>query len=117
MNRFEQPFILTASNFGSLNYLDLNDKKTSYAGDSHGAKSVVAILNYSASQGKFDTNKHDIYLLGFYLARDQAAADISISGEVGNKWTNLKSLCFELKDAVGLPIPLDTKSHLSIVMP
>ena len=53
MNRFEQPFILTASNFGSLNYLDLNDKKTSYAGDSHGAKSVVAILNYSASQGRF----------------------------------------------------------------
>ena len=53
MNRFEQPFILTASNFGSLNYLDLNDKKTSYAGDSHGAKSVVAILNYSASQGSF----------------------------------------------------------------
>jgi len=113
-NRFEQPFILTASNFGSLNYLDLNDKKISYAGDSHGAKSVVAILNYSASQGKFDTNKHDIYLLGFYLARDQAAADISISGEVGNKWTNLKSLCFELKDAVGLPIPLDTKSHLIV---
>ena len=56
MNRFEQPFILTASNFGSLNYLDLNDKKTSYAGDSHGAKSVVAILNYSASQGRFWQN-------------------------------------------------------------
>ena len=53
MNRFEQPFILTASNFGSLNYLDLNDNNISYAGDSHGAKSVVAILNYSASQGTF----------------------------------------------------------------
>ena len=52
MNRFEQPFILSASNFGSLNYLDLNDNKISYTGDCHGAKSVVAILNYSASQGK-----------------------------------------------------------------
>ena len=61
MNRFEQPFILTASNFGSLNYLDLNDKKTSYVGDSHGAKSVVAILNYSAAQGKFLLNKKIIF--------------------------------------------------------
>ena len=52
MNRFEQPFILTTSNFGSLNYLDLNNKKTSYAGDTRGTKSVVAILNYSASKGK-----------------------------------------------------------------
>ena len=52
MNRFEQPFILTTSNFGSLNYLDLNNKETAYAGDTHGAKSVVAILNYSTSKGK-----------------------------------------------------------------
>ena len=51
MNRFEQPFILTTSNFGSLNYLDLTNKKTSYAGDTRGAKCVVAILNYTASKG------------------------------------------------------------------
>ena len=43
-----------------------------------------------------------------------SAADISISGDVGNKWTNLKSLCFELRDSAGLSIPLDTKSHLVV---
>ena len=53
MNRFEQPFILTTINFGTLNYLDLCNKKTSFAGDTRGTKSVVAILNYSASKGKF----------------------------------------------------------------
>ena len=53
VNRFEQPFILTTSNFGSLNYLDLSSTKTSFAGDTNGAKSVVAILNFSASKGKF----------------------------------------------------------------
>ena len=54
VNRFEQPFILTTSNFGSLNYLDLSNKKTSFAGDTRGAKCVVAILNYSASKGIFE---------------------------------------------------------------
>ena len=54
MNRFEQPFILTTTNFGALNYLDLSNKKTSFAGDTRGTKSVVAILNYSASKGKFE---------------------------------------------------------------
>ena len=54
MNRFEQPFILTTINFGTLNYLDLCNKKTSFAGDTRGTKSVVAILNYSASKGKFE---------------------------------------------------------------
>ena len=66
---------------------------------------------------KVKTNKiHNLCLtfVGFYLAREQAAADISISGDVGNKWTNLKSLCFELKDSVGLPNTLDTKSHLIV---
>ena len=54
MNRFEQPFILTTINFGALNYLDLSNKKTSFAGDTRGTKSVVAILNYSASKGEFN---------------------------------------------------------------
>ena len=53
-------------------------------------------------------------LEGFYLAREQAAAEITISGDDDNKWTNLKSLCFELRDSVGSPIPLDTKSHLVV---
>lgn len=48
------------------------------------------------------------------MAREQAAAEISISGDDGNKWTNLKSLCFELRDSVGAPIPLDAKSNLVV---
>ena len=48
------------------------------------------------------------------MAREQAAADISISGDGGNKWTNLKNLRFKLRDSVGLSIPLDTKSHLVV---
>ena len=50
-NRFEQPFMLTASNFGCLNYLDLNNESISYDGDTAGAKSVLAILNYTAVRG------------------------------------------------------------------
>ena len=46
------------------------------------------------------------------MAREQAAAEISISGDDGNKWTNLKSLCFELRDSADSTIPLDEKSHL-----
>ena len=53
-------------------------------------------------------------LEGFYLAREQAAAEITINGDDDNKWTNLKSLCFELRDSVGSTIPLDTKSHLVV---
>ena len=53
-------------------------------------------------------------LEGFYLAREQAAAEITISGDDDNKWTYLKSLCFELRDSVGSTIPLDTKSHLVV---
>ena len=57
MTRFEQPFILTTTNFGSLNYLDLNNKITAYAGDVRGAKSVVAILNYTAKRGTYNNKQ------------------------------------------------------------
>ena len=86
-NRFEQPFILSATNFGSLNYLDLSTEKNSFMGDTQGAKSVVAILNYTSSKGRvFIYDSTSIFeFTGFFLARDQAAADISIDGNDSNK--------------------------------
>ena len=50
--RFNQPFILATKNFGTLNYLDLHNQRTSYVGDVQGAKCVVALLNYTTEKGE-----------------------------------------------------------------
>tara|TARA_B100000780_G_C20836815_1_gene332538 strand:- start:241 stop:441 length:201 start_codon:yes stop_codon:yes gene_type:complete len=51
---------------------------------------------------------------GFHTQCDQASTDISIGGDEGQKWKNLKSIRFTLQDSDGKTVPLHENSHLVV---